>query len=665
MSRAQISRNCWLLVALVTVALLSPVMAQNTEVPDTVMINFRDADIRSVIESVAEITGRSFVLDPRVQGKITIISPQAIDSSLLYEAILSALQVQGFQAVDDGVITRVLPIAQAFQVPTGEVGNELETRVVKVEYLTASEIVALIKPMGSQGAMAVASASTNHIVITDTKSRITRMLSVLETLDAPSEVDIEIMPLTNIAAAEAIYIAGQMRHLQSDDLSIVEDSLNNRIIVSGKPYDRLKLRALFEQLDQPSAREGGVEVIDIEYGDATKIKTLLDGMLQSDIFLRLAGETISENSSASTSAYRIEVDEDNNALIIAASPSVITEIVSVVRRLDLPRSQVLIEAVVAEISEDQADRLSTELVAVGEGSQGNNMIRGGVLTQFSGLISTLLGNSFATVTSDSETADSLGSSTGTVIGAGNFNDDTGEGFGVLIQALKSDSQTNILSTPSILTLDNEEAVLTVGQEVPFITGSFSNNNVGGANPFQTIERREVGVMLKVKPQISEGKVVRLEIEQESSNLLGSATQLGTADVVTAKRTISTNVLVGDGELLVLGGLISNDNTVSESRVPFLGKIPLLGALFRSRDNNDSQRVLMIFIRPTILADIASARDISEQKFSYLRTYQASKPGDRSAGLGEVIMQEFDRQPSDAGEDADPDTENELQDEQSD
>ena len=575
---------------------------------EQVRINFRDADIRSVIESVAEITGKSFVLDPRVKGKVTIIAPQAIDTSLLYSAVLSAIQVQGFQAVEDGAVTRIVPFNQAFSFAGGTGDNQLETQVLKIKYVQAATLVPVLKPMLSNGARLMAFAQSNYLVVSDIRSNVIQLKALIKEMDDPDHSMVEVINLEYISAAEAVHIAGQLKQLQKQDLSLVEDGLNNRVIVSGPGIARKAFKNMLLALDLPTTKKGGVEVIYLDYSRAAEIKPIIDGMLTSDVFLRLAGE--SGGDKKSKDSYKIAIDELNNALIIAASSAVIREIKNVVSKLDRSRPQVLIEAVIAELSEDQARDISANLVYTSKN-------RGGYLTNFDGLLSSLLGAGLGSPT-DESIASAIGQLPKSTLGvAGDFDRTTGKGMGLLIQALKTDGSTNILSTPSVVTLDNEEATLSVGEEVPFVTGSFSsiNNNSSNSNPFTTVDREEVGVMLKVKPQISKGNAVRLEIEQESSKVKSGEPGLQT----TSKSTMQTNVMIQDGELLILGGLIEDQSDNTESKVPLLGDIPLLGRLFKSSNKSDSQTVLMMFIRPTIIRTAEDARQLSNRKFEHLIT----------------------------------------------
>lgn len=596
---------------------------------ERVRINFRDADIRSVIESVAEITGESFVLDPRVKGKVTIIAPEAIDSTLLYQAILSSLQVQGFQAIKDGAVTRIVPFNQSFNFAGGG-QNTLVTEILKVRYVQAATLIPVLKPMMSNGARLQAYNQSNYLVVSDIRANVERLKTLLNEMDDPDHTAVEVISLEHISAAEAVHIAGQLKQLQKQELSLVEDGLNNRIIVSGPGVARTAFKGMLAALDIPMSKKGSVEVIYLNYSRAAELKPVVEGMLQSDIFLRLAGESASKDKSKST--YKIEIDELNNALILAAPSAVIREVKNVVDKLDISRPQVLIEAVIAQLSETQARILGTDLIYTSKD-------RGGYLTNFDSALTSLLGLGLNGTPEPSLVNQALGEIPKAAIGvAGEFNPDTGKGMGLLIQALKSDSDTNILSTPSVVTLDNEEAELTSGEEVPFQTGSYTNNSTGSgnSNPFTTFNREEVGVLLKVKPQISKGNAIRLEIEQESSKVKGGREGLQT----TSKNTIKTNVMIEDGELLILGGLIEDTLTDTDSKVPILGDIPLLGRLFKSSSKNKDQQVIMMFIRPTIIRSPDDAKKLSTDKFQHLisRDLNGKKKGLLTEQLEEILYQ---------------------------
>jgi general secretion pathway protein D len=598
---------------------------------DMVKINFRDADIRSVIESVAEITGESFVLDPRVKGKVTIISPETIDKSLLYEAILSAIQVQGYQAVRDGAVTRVLPFNQSFNLAGGG-QSELVTEILKVRFVQAATLIPVLKPLMSNGARVQAYNQSNYLVVSDIRSNVERLKMLLNELDDPDQTAVEVITLEHISAAEAVHIAGQLKQLQKQELSLVEDDLNNRVIVSGPGSARTAFREMLKSLDVPLSSKGSVEVIYLNYSRASELKPVLDGLLTSEILLRLAGETSGKGKKGGAkSSYKVEIDELNNALILAAPAAVIREVKSIVEKLDISRPQVLIEAVIAQLSESQARKLGVDILFTSKDT-------GGYLTNFDGLLGSLV-NEGLNVTPDLDKLIPAIPNSPIAFG-GEFNSNTGKGMGLLVQALKNDSDTNILSTPSVVTLDNEEASLSSGKEVPFATGSYtsSNTSTNGNNPFTTYNREEVGVLLKVKPQISKGNAVRLEIEQESSKVEAGG---GEGLQTTTKNTIKTNVMIDDGELLILGGLIEDTYSQSESKVPLLGDIPLLGRLFKSSSKGKDQQVLMMFIRPTIIRNPEDAKNLSDERFEHLisRDLDGKKKSLLSDQLKEIIEQE--------------------------
>lgn len=600
---------------------------------DLVKINFRDADIRSVIESVAEITGESFVLDPRVKGKVTIISPESIEKSLLYEAILSAIQVQGYQAIRDGAVTRIVPFNQSFNLAGGG-DSELVTEILKVRYVQAATLIPVLKPLMSNGARVQAYNQSNYLVVSDIRSNVNRLKMLLNELDDPDQTAVEVISLEHISAAEAVHIAGQLKQLQKQELSLVEDDLNNRVIVSGPGSARAAFKSMLESLDVPLSKKGSVEVIYLNYSRAAELKPVLDGLLTSEILLRLAGETTGKGKKGGAkAAYKVEIDELNNALILAAPAAVIREIKNIVDKLDISRPQVLIEAVIAQLSEEQANELGSDLLYTSKD-------KGGYLTNFNGLLTQLVGTGLSltpnTTAANSVTASTIvaGIPNSSVIAGGDFDPATGKGMGLLIQALKRDDDTNILSTPSVVTLDNEEAKLTSGEEVPFASGKYTSGANGASNPFTTYNREEVGILLTVKPQISKGNAIRLEIEQESSKVLATD---GNGQTTTSKNTIKTNVMIEDGELLVLGGLIEDNFSEGESKVPLLGDIPLLGYLFKNSTKKEDKKVTMMFIRPTIIRTPGDAKDLSNNRFEHLISRELdgkkqSKLSDRLKGI---------------------------------
>lgn len=575
-----------------------PVQAQ----VETVTINFRNTEIDAVIESIAELTGRTFIVDPRVKGRMSIVSPEPIKSELLYEVFLSALQVHGYQAIDDGAAVRVIPQAQAISVPQGKTGGEFITEVIALQHVEAGKVIPMLKPILTRGSHLAADASNNMLIVIDTEAQISRIKNILGDLDNPDNAAFEIIPIRYGTAQEIVSVAKEMGML-NNQTKILEDPSGTRIIISGPRPTRDRLRGLVRALDVESEEKSGFAVVHLNYADAEKMQPILASMLQSPAFLQVTGEKKNDKKTN----YAVQADKENNALIIAASAGVSQAIVGIIKKLDRPRSQVLIEAVIAEVSETFVERFGVDFGII-------SAAHGGLLSDFSGK---LAGIAQAIEGEDLSAAPSI---TGTPIaGAGGYlNGAKTFGLAAIIEAVNTDTASRLLSTPSILTLENEDALISVGQEVPFATGTYTTTANGASNPFQTIERKEVGTILKVTPQINEGNTVRLKIKQEVSDVAASAVEGGIGvNNVTNKKVIETNVIVDNEETLVLGGLIDNRIGDSESKVPVLGDLPLLGFMFRSTSQNETQKTLMIFIRPTIVRDPKDARKVSQERYQVL------------------------------------------------
>ncbi|GIX30972.1 MAG: hypothetical protein KatS3mg124_1444 [Porticoccaceae bacterium] len=481
--------------------------------------------------------------------------------------------------------------------------------MIPTPHLVPSELLPTLRPMISKGAVLQAHDASRHLVVADTRAQVARLKRVVAELDNPEGGRIEVIPLVHLSPAQVVEVAEKVLHDARPDFALVVDSRANRLLASGDPAARARLRELVRALDVP-AEAGGVAVLRLAYARAEEVKPLLEGLLASAPF---AGQAPQEGQPGGVG---IEVDAGNNALLIAGDPATVARLRRLVEEIDVPRRQVLIEAVVAEIAEDQARDLTVQLAAAGR--------EGGAIINFNQLLPALLGLGLE----DELTSEDLARLPlrGGLTAGGADVDGERRGIGLLVEALESDGDAQILSTPSVVTLDNEQATISVGQEVPFITGSYTTaNNVLG-NPFQTIQREEVGIKLKVRPQIAEGRTVRLAIEQETSNLLeATPEQIGTADKVTAKRLIATDVLVGDGEFLVLGGLIDHARQGRDARVPLLGRLPVIGGLFGSRSRSRQQSVLMVFIRPTILDGPAERRQVTAERYRVLRALRGDDP----------------------------------------
>lgn len=589
----------------------------------TVSVNFREAEIEDVVESLAGVTGGTFILDPRVKGKMTIVSPEPMAADMLYEVFLSALQVHGFQAVNDGAAIRIVPNTRAINIPVGKAGGELITEVIPLHYTKVAEVVPVLKPLVSQGAQISFHAATNDLVITDSVAQVRRMKDVLRDLDSAATHDFDVVTLQHTSASEVVAIANAMGIL-TDASKIVDDVTANRLIISGSKATRAQLLDLIRALDAKTNLSSGIEVIYLNHADAVDIQPVLETMIKSSAFLAMSGEkTATENS------YTVQADKANNALIVAASSGVTAAIKAIVEKLDQPRAQVLIEAVIAEVSEDFFNQFSVNLAQIGSS--------GAFISDFTGTIGAIAGA--AESGTDTDRAAVLESLKGrAVMGGASIDRDGNGGIAGIIEAIKTDNRSTLLSTPSILTLENEEALISIGQEVPFVTGSFTTTSSGASNPFQTIEREEVGTILKVTPQINQGDSIRLEINQEVSSV-NQATVVGTSDtnVTTDKKMIETNVIVNNNQLLVLGGLMDNSFSDVDSKVPLLGDLPLLGRLFRSTERTQNTSILMVFIRPTIIRTVAEGNTVSQRKYRVLEGthsgfVERNKVGDEVAPL---------------------------------
>ncbi|MDA3807474.1 MAG: type II secretion system secretin GspD [Thiomicrorhabdus sp.] len=575
--------------------------------------SFKQVDISTVIESVAKITGRNFIIDPRVKGRVTLLAEEGMAPETLYQTLLAVLNVHGYVAIAGDDVVKIVPANLARdQIPYRnwkETDEDWVTEVISVHNVASSKLVAVLRPLVAREGHLVALTESNKLIITDTVANIKRIKSVLARVDIDSTGAYEVIEVKNASAEELVKtIKGLLQKGQSDlDVKISFDERSNRIVLTGEEHKRIMLRALIADLDIKVDKEGRVQVIYLRYAKATDVVPLLQNIAKSKALLSAANSTVSEAGSGaegvtSVLANRnikeeisIEADERMNAIILSAPVSIITALKSVITQLDIRRAQVLIEAIFVEVSEDKSRELGVEWGVLGENG-------GGLITGSSSIVPTLLSGGIPAA------ADIVG---GSFI-FGEASSDGRSGWGALIKAMKSDSGANILATPSIVTLDNEEAEIMVGREVPFQTGSYATTSGTTTNPFTTIERKNVGLKLKVTPQIlNQGNEVYLEIDQEVSDVLPKGDAV---DLETTKRQIKTKVIVGDGKVIVLGGLITEKETEVSSKVPILGDIPGLGQLFSSSSNKREKINLMVFLRPVIIRTNAMSNYYSQKKY---------------------------------------------------
>jgi general secretion pathway protein D len=584
----------------------------------TITPNYKDADIRQVIEAVGEVTGKNFILDPRVKAQVTMLSSAPMTPGAFYEAFLSILSVYGFVAVPSGNVIKILPDANARQVPGAESGtsalaDDIVTQVIAVDNIAAAQLVPILRPLIPQYGHLAAHPASNMLIISDRAANVTRMLKIIRRIDQAGDDDFEVIRLEHASASEVVRIIAALNQGASaagagaSPTTTVADERTNSVLISGDKNRRIRIRVLITHLDTPLEDGGDTRVRYLRYAEAEE----LAGKLQSQYQATAA----QDGTPAKAGEINIWADAPTNALIITAPPKVMRSMMVVIDKLDIRRLQVLLEAIIVEVSAEKAADLG---VTWAIGDRDLNTAVG--VTQFDGL--TGVGGLAGAVVAGGGTGGvtdipALGS--GITVGLGRLSN-SGISFVALIEALEADTNTNIMGTPILTTMDNEEAEIRVGQEVPFVTGSFTATGTAGSavNPFQTVEREQVGLTLKVTPQINEGNAVRLKIDQEISSVSDSTQAV---DLITNNRNITTAVIVEDRGILVIGGLIQEDLREKEQRVPLLGSIPLLGALFRSTSTQKVKTNLMFFIRPTILRDDVQAAFETNAKYNYIRDIQ--------------------------------------------
>lgn len=571
-------------------------------------INLKDADIRAFIDQISQLSGQTFIVDPRVKGQVSVVSNATLSLSEVYQLFLSVMATHGFSVLTQGDVARVVPNAEAKAEagsgPSG--GDQLETRVIQVQHTSAAELIPLIRPLVPQYGHLAAVSSANALIISDRSANIARIQDLVRQLDRAESNDYGVL---NLQHGWAVDIAEVLRNSlvrgeakSTAGVQIIADSRTNRLIFIGPSEARSKFAALAQTLDTPTTRSANTRVIRLRHNDAKSLAETL-----GDISEGLKSPEGGEATTSRPQNILIRADESLNALVLLADPELIGTMESIVRQLDIPRAQVMVEAAIVEVSGDITDALGVQWAIDARGSTGG---AGGVNFGNTGISV----GSVLNAINENEIPNNLPD--GAIIGVGTRS------FGALITALSSNSKSNLLSTPSLLTLDNQEAEILVGQNVPFQTGSYTTDAAGANNPFTTIERQDIGVTLKVTPHINEGATLRLQIEQEISSIAPSASLTAQAvDLVTNKRAIKSTILAEDGQVIVLGGLIQDDVTRTNSKVPLLGDIPLLGGLFRSTQETHIKRNLMVFLRPTVIRDRAGLAALSGKKYSDIRVIE--------------------------------------------
>jgi general secretion pathway protein D len=600
-------------------------------------VNLKDTDIQEFIKFVADVTGTTMVVDPNVKGKVRVISSKPVSQAELYDLFLSILDVQGYTAVRSGQVIRIVPSkdARSSPVPIMEdqaaIGNdEYVTQVIRLDNISAAKLIPVLRPLVPQQAHMAAYAPSNAIIISDIRSNIGRIVDIIERMDRSAIQTTEIIRLKYGVAEDVVSMLNTLEKSRQGEGAdadkeavLVADKRTNSVVVTADELSVDRIRKLVAYLDTPLEQSGNVRVIYLEYADATEIAEVLTRVMQNISRLEEGG-----SKRAGSGESTIEADEGTNSLIITADTDEMAALEAVIARLDIRRAQVLIEAIIVEMTVTEGQDLGLQwLFANDNGVYGSNITtdeaRRQSLVQLGGA---LVPDDGSENIGTREVATSLATIPGTTLGWGVVDESLT--MTVILNALETQGNNNILSTPSLLTLDNEEAYITVGSEVPFVTGSYTNTGVGNgaSNPFQTIERESVGVTLKVTPQINEGNAVVMDIVQEVSTL---APSLIASDLITNERKIETMVLANDGSIVVLGGLVSDEIQDDSQGVPVLSSIPLLGRLFRSDSVTVTKQNLLVFIRPTIIRDDEDLAGATAEKYRYIRDQQMER---RERGL---------------------------------
>jgi general secretion pathway protein D len=575
-----------------------------------IKLNFQDADIAALVALVAKVTGENFIVDPRVKGKVTLVSGSAVPVDTLYDIFLSVLGTYNFAALPSGGFTKIIPANLVKQNPTptiteGELPtNEQEiTYIVTLEHASVNEILPILRPLLPPTAHIAPHAGSNTLILTDRANNVRRIVSLIERIDKEQQSQvIRVIKVENTDATALAQIIGQLAGTLNADqaakgtpvqqtLVQVDEGLN-ALIIRAPEKDFPVLEALIFELDVERKDDGNVHVKYLKHAEAVDLVTILNGIVQDKVVEGQEGSPLATKIS-------IQADEVGNSLVIRARQAAYEELVQIIEQLDVRRSQVFIEAIIAEVLERDGEILGIDWVGSFRNSSGQEI--------------TKANPSFSTEES------------GFQVGFVNKYVRTLNGLvlpdlGIVLTALREDSNSNVISTPSMLTLDNEEAEIVVGQEVPFLTGSYTSGgtDLPNANPFQTIERKEVGLTLRITPQINAGGAIQLEVSQELSRISPTVVE-GASDLITDKRTINTKVLVDDGQIIVLGGLIRTDEKDTYERTPVLGDIPYLGALFRKKTKSKDKLNMMVFLRPTIVRNPGDLNKTTNQRYEYIRT----------------------------------------------
>ncbi|MFI7803494.1 type II secretion system protein D precursor [Pseudomonas sp. DD1] len=660
----------------------APAKVRNPLGDQPVQLNFVDAEIQAVVRALSRATGQQFLVDPRVKGNLTLVSEGQVPAHQAYDMLLAALRMQGFSVVDVGGVAQVVPEADA-KLLGGPIynaaspsGNGMQTRTFRLQYENAVNLIPVLRPIVSPNNPINAYPGNNSIVITDYAENLARVGQIIDGIDTPSAIDTDVVPVQNGIAVDIAAMVAELLETQGNDqtqkIAVIGDPRSNSIIIRAGSPERTELaRNLIYKLDNAQSNPSNMHVVYLRNAQAGKLAQSLRGMLTGESESGVSDEARSklsamggagstslgstqnssgtptasaapssgyakDSSGASTAGSEqstafsaggvtIQADATTNTLLISAPDPLYRNLREVIDMLDQRRAQVVIESLIVEVNEDDASEFGVQWQAGNLGGKGGF---GGVNLGGSGINGTPTSKTSIDVLPKGL---NIGLVDGTVDipGIGRVLD-----LKVLARALKSKGGTNVLSTPNLLTLDNEAASIFVGQTIPFITGSYVTGGGGTSNnPFQTVQREEVGLKLNVRPQISEGGTVKLDIYQEVSSVDTRAS--GDARTVTNKRAIDTSILLDDGQIMVLGGLLQDGYTQSNDAVPWLSDIPGLGALFRNESRSVNKTNLMVFLRPYIIRDSGAGRSITRNRYDFMRRAQGGLQPQHSWALPDV------------------------------
>lgn len=615
---------------------------------ETVTLNFVNADIESVVKAVGMISDRNFILDPRVKGTVNIVSSKPVARELTYQILLSALRLQGFATIETGGVTKIIPEADAkqnFSVTSGRdiksTGDRIVTQVYPMQHESATQMVPILRPLITPNNSISAYANTNTLVITDYADNVRRINKIIEAIDQPNYGEVTVIKLQYVSALDMAQtlnrLLGDGTNVQAgvpqqaaaggdsgQKFMVLPDIRSNSLLIrSDNPARITRTRLLVQQLDVAGSQMGNINVVYLRNAEATKLAETLRAILSGEnksatptTGTSTTGQPASTPAATSTGSS-IQADAQTNSLIITAPDNVYNTLRAVIDKLDARRAQVFVEALIVEVTTDKAAEFGIQWQAP-LGSSGNNS-------------AVIAGTNFGTTAG----SNIVNLNTAKVLPSAGFNlgliqrltigGQEVTGLTALARILESDANANILSTPNLLTLDNEEAKIIIGKNVPFITGSYAQatgaaGSGAAVNPFQTIERKDVGLTLKVKPQVAEGGTVKMQIYQEASSIQDTTNAAG---VITNKRSIESTVLVDDGQIIVLGGLIQDDMRDGMDKVPGLGDIPFLGSLFKYETRKHVKTNLMVFLRPKILRNASAATSLTGNRYDYIRNEQGN------------------------------------------